>query len=197
MHVMRTGQLLLQEWLTDADLVAASRGPEHLELLRALGLRSRVTAPLVARQRTLGTISLVYSDSGRRLGAGHAPPLRILLVEDHGDTLRLMARLLERQRHRITQAAGVSAALDAAETDRFDLVISDVGLPDGSGLHLMEHLRRQCDLPGIALSGFGMEDDVRRSIEAGFVEHLTKPIDVEALQAAIGRVGRAAAQPAP
>ena len=118
------------------------------------------------------------------------PGLRILLVEDHDDTLRLMARLLEGLGHRVTQASDVSDAMNAADAGTFDLVISDLGLPDGSGLHLMQHLHRQWQLPGIALSGFGMEEDVRRSIDAGFVEHLTKPIDIDMLLAAIKRVGR-------
>jgi signal transduction histidine kinase len=138
----------------------------------------------------LRTVECPSADSAVQRGGAVTGnrPLRILLVEDHDDTLHLMTRLLERQGHQVTRAGGIAEALDAAEGGRFDLVISDLGLPDGSGLQLMQHLRRQCDLPGIALSGFGMEEDVRRSLEAGFTAHLTKPLDIEQLHAAIGQV---------
>jgi DNA-binding response OmpR family regulator len=64
-------------------------------------------------------------------------------------------------------------------------VVSDIGLPDGSGLDLMRELGQRWGLRGIALSGYGTEDDVRRSREAGFLQHLTKPVTPRALEAAI------------
>ena len=83
-------------------------------------------------------------------------------------------------------AAGtVREALDLSERERFDLLVSDIGLPDGSGIDLMRRLRAQYDLKGIALSGYGMEEDVQKSRDAGFVEHLTKPINMHSLQRAI------------
>ena len=123
-------------------------------------------------------------------GPSGAGSLRILLVEDNLDTLRVMARLLARKGHQVTTADGVLAALRAAEGKDFDLLISDLGLPDGSGLDLILSLKdaRSTPIPGIALSGFGMDDDLRRSREAGFLEHLIKPIDFPNLEAAIRRV---------
>ena len=116
-------------------------------------------------------------------------PLRILLVEDNVDSLRVMARLLGRRGHSVATAEGVEAALRVVdERGEFDLLISDLGLPDGTGLDLMRRLRAAGGPPGIALSGFGMDDDLRRSREAGFVEHLTKPVDFPKLEAAIGRI---------
>jgi CheY-like chemotaxis protein len=117
--------------------------------------------------------------------------LRILLVEDHDDTARAMADLLELMGHEVTLAGSVTAALAAAEEARgrgIDLVVSDLGLPDGSGQDLMRELIRLYGWKGIALSGYGMEEDVRRSREAGFARHLTKPVDLDTLRAAIRQV---------
>ena len=116
-------------------------------------------------------------------------PLAILLVEDHEDTAEAMADLLNLQGHRVTVAGGVAQGLAAAEAafgnGALDLVVSDLGLPDGSGLDLMRELSRRYALPGIALSGYGMEEDMRRSKEAGFRRHLTKPVNPSALEVAI------------
>ena len=111
--------------------------------------------------------------------------LDILLVDDHADTLRAMSRLLKTLEHRVTTATCVTGALAAADAGRFDLVISDVGLPDGTGLQLMEQLRSMYPLKGIALTGYGMESDIELTRKAGFQVHLTKPINFSDLQAAI------------
>src|SRR4030095_68321 len=76
-------------------------------------------------------------------------------------------------------AQGANQAVEKARDTKFDLLISDIGLPDRSGYELMEELRAQNGLPGIALSGFGMENDITRARAAGFSEHLTKPINLE------------------
>ena len=83
---------------------------------------------------------------------------------------------------------GAETARELAAGQHFDLVISDLGLPDGSGLDLMRQLRETWHLPGIALSGFGSEDDVAASTAAGFTEHITKPVDWERLRRAIERL---------
>jgi two-component system CheB/CheR fusion protein len=123
-------------------------------------------------------------------GAG----LRILLVEDHADTAEAMGELLRDLGHEVTVAGSVAAGLDAAErlAGHFDLVLSDLGLPDGSGLELMAQLHGRYGVRGIALSGYGMEEDVRKSLEAGFDRHLTKPINLQALQTAIQETARTA-----
>ena len=110
--------------------------------------------------------------------------LRILLVEDHDDTRTSLARLLGRT-HTVRDVPTVETALSVAGSESFDLVISDIGLPDGSGLELMRALRDKHGLKGICLSGFGMEDDIARSAEAGFHHHLTKPIDLKKLETII------------
>ncbi len=108
-------------------------------------------------------------------------PLRILLVEDHEHTARMLSLLLQAS-HRVRVAPTCQAARDAADAEAFDLVISDLGLPDGSGHELMAHLRERHGLRGVALSGFGMEDDLARSRKAGFIDHLVKPVDLDRLE---------------
>jgi len=117
-------------------------------------------------------------------------PVRILLVEDDAGTARAMGRVLRRMSHEVTLAGTVAAARRAAGDGAFDLVISDLGLPDGSGLELMRELRNQYALKGIALTGYATEQDLHLSRAAGFAEHLTKPIDLDLLCDAIRRVAR-------
>ncbi|WP_435016397.1 ATP-binding protein [Tundrisphaera sp. TA3] len=114
--------------------------------------------------------------------------LRILLVEDNADTLRVMSRLLAGRGHKVTTAADVASALRADQAGEFDLIVSDLGLPDGSGIDLMKILHARRPVPAIALSGFGMDDDLARSREAGFAAHLTKPVEFPDLEATIRRV---------
>lgn len=115
--------------------------------------------------------------------------LRILLAEDHDDTRVSMTHLLRRSGHTVTAAESAGKALDLAAAGKFDLVISDLGLPDQSGLDLMRQLRDAYGLIGIAVSGYGMEEDIQRSREAGFVHHLTKPIHMERLREIIRHIG--------
>ncbi len=117
--------------------------------------------------------------------------LRLLLVEDHTDTRKVMERLLFAAGYEITSADSVASAIrscDAAPCP-FDLMVSDLGLPDGSGLDLMRQLRvRYPHMPAVALSGFGMDSDRQKSADAGFVAHLTKPVDLVLLRQTIERV---------
>ena len=116
-------------------------------------------------------------------------PLRILLVEDHGDTARIMRRLLMADGHQVETAADVATALQLSGQGGFDLLLSDLGLPDGSGLDLMRTLRqRGMMLPGIAVSGYGQEQDMAQSRAAGFAAHLTKPVSLVQLEDAIAAV---------
>jgi CheY-like chemotaxis protein len=112
---------------------------------------------------------------------------RVLLVEDHIDTLRAARALLAELACEVVAVSSVREALSAARTQRFDLVLSDLGLPDGNGLELMAHLRERYGLSGIAVTGYGMEEDVRRSRSVGFVDHLVKPITLDRLESAIDR----------
>jgi signal transduction histidine kinase/CheY-like chemotaxis protein len=116
--------------------------------------------------------------------------VRILMVDDHEDTSRALKRLLSRLGYEVLTADSMRSALTAAEAGPFDLLISDIGLPDGSGHELMRQLLARQPIKGIALSGFGMEEDIRKSKEAGFREHLTKPINLAKLQAVIRELVR-------
>lgn len=122
-------------------------------------------------------------------GRSGARPLRILLVEDHGDTAAMLRMILQAAGHQVRLAGDVAGALAEMEGGAFDLLLSDLGLPDGSGIDLMVELRaRGHRVPAIALSGYGQEEDLRRSREAGFRDHLVKPPDPERLLERIAAV---------
>ena len=110
---------------------------------------------------------------------------RILLVDDHADTREALKRLLTARGHTVTVRHDMRSALETAQNEQFDLLISDVGLPDASGLELMTRLRGNLSIPGIAISGFGTMADIEKSFAAGFSEHLIKPVNAERLEAAI------------
>jgi PAS domain S-box-containing protein len=115
-------------------------------------------------------------------------PVRILIVDDHADTSMVMKLLLERRGYTVLTADSVHSALAVAASEGFDLLVSDIGLPDGSGHELIEQLKAYRTVPSIALSGFGMEEDIRRSKEAGFDEHMTKPVSFQQLHEVIERL---------
>lgn len=117
---------------------------------------------------------------------------RILLVEDHATTAALMARLLRKRGYRVEVAHTKAAAVALGLAEKFDIVISDLGLPDGNGYEVMEALRSNSPLVGIALTGYGMEADVAQSVKAGFRFHLTKPVDAQKLFQAIEQIPVAA-----
>jgi len=110
---------------------------------------------------------------------------RILLVEDHSPTCVTLTELLTRRGFRVVSARSLGEARAAAERHPFDILISDIGLPDGNGCDLMSWVRTRFRVPGIALTGYGMSEDMERSRQAGFVTHLTKPVSVSALDQAL------------
>ena len=114
-------------------------------------------------------------------------PLKILLVEDHADTAEILKRMLARRGHQVVIAVNVADAVVKGSTEPFDLLLSDVGLPDGTGPELLQKLRPACAIPAIALSGFGSQQDIQRSLAAGFLLHLTKPVNFHTLHDAIER----------
>jgi PAS domain S-box-containing protein len=114
--------------------------------------------------------------------------LNVLLVEDNLETLRYLTLMLKKRNYNVVPVDRVSAALAAAGEAQFDLLISDIELPDGTGLELIHGLGGGRTMPGIAISGFGSEEDLQQSAGAGFAEHLTKPIDLNRLESAIRRV---------
>ena len=117
-----------------------------------------------------------------------ARPRRILLVEDHQDSADTLSQLLALHDYDVSVARTMQEAIDVADQGLFDLLISDIRLPDGNGLELMRRLRSNRPIRGIAISGFGTEQDLRRSREAGYETHLTKPVNFNVLLGAIERV---------
>jgi signal transduction histidine kinase len=155
------------------DIKAISAGANR-------GATFRVTLPLHVTTESKAPIN-------RREFVG---PRRILLVDDHPDTRRAMQRLLTKMGHEVRTAYSVQSALDLAKQHSFDLLISDIGLPDGTGVDLIAQIRSIQPMPGIALSGYGMDEDIRRSKEAGFVDHLTKPINFNRLEQLIAQTAQ-------
>ena len=157
-----------------ASLIAKSegfnRGATFLLTMKTAVLEEAVGAPRVLDTQT--------APSG----------LRVLLVDDHPDTCAALERLLTLRGHKVTAAHDMREALVSAARESFDLLISDVGLPDGNGMDLLRTVRIQQPIRGIAISGFGMDADIGKSLEAGFSEHLVKPVKLEKLEAAIARV---------
>jgi signal transduction histidine kinase/CheY-like chemotaxis protein len=154
-----------------ASLIAISDGHDH-------GTTFRLTMPVVH----VADVALDRQLEERREPSMQS--LRILLVEDHADTSSALGRLLTRRGHQLTVAPDIRTALAQAERGSFDLLISDLGLPDGTGFELMSKLRAT-GLRGIAISGYGMRSDIEKSLQAGFSRHLVKPLNFAALEAAI------------
>jgi len=157
------------------------------------GAGQGATFTVVLPGATLPPQGMLTADVHDRAATGVTESRRILLVEDHEPTLEVLSRLLTRAGHQIIPAQSVEAAKKAASNGAYDMLISDLGLPDGTGLDLIAALREdRPNLPAIALSGYGMEDDLRRTREAGFAAHLVKPVDFDQLRAALHKLGSAA-----
>jgi len=148
-----------------------------------------------SRGRTFGATFKVTLDAlpqgaeanglNHRLGGKATKPLRILLVEDHQDTRRTLSRLLTHFGHKVVTADNVEGAIDIMSLNNIDAVLCDIGLPDGSGYEVAAQARAKGHIKAIALTGFGTEQDVQRSKEAGFDFHLVKPINFQELQSAL------------
>ncbi|MDB6138576.1 MAG: domain S-box [Verrucomicrobiaceae bacterium] len=142
------------------------------------------------------TFSLVLPVAGHGplLPASHAegrnvlPPLFLLLVEDHPDTARSLSALLGKRGHNVGLAGSVKEGVAFLRRQPVDLIISDIGLPDGTGIDFIRQTREFCQTPAIALSGHGMKDDVERCLAAGFTSHLTKPASIQQLVQEMTRV---------
>ena len=116
---------------------------------------------------------------------------KLLLVEDHEPTRNVLQvkLMLVARRYEVSTAGSVAEAWARIREDTYDLLVSDIGLPDGDGYLLMRQLRDRFGLRGIALTGYGMEDDIKLSKEAGFSAHLTKPIQANVLDEALASIG--------
>ncbi len=164
--------------LHGGHIVAVSAGRDH-------GATFRVVLPTadVARvepSAVAGPAAPTAAPRRRRL--------RLLVVDDHPETLLFFGKMLSRHGYEVRTAETVAGALRAAEEAPFDLLISDVGLPDGTGMDLIRRLAADGPVLGIAISGYGSEEDVARSKAAGFAEHVTKPFDFKQLDELIQRI---------
>ena len=157
---------------------AESAGPDR-------GSTFTVELPALALRAELR--SLKPAPPAPALPAG-TPPLRILLVDDHADTVRILKRLLTASGHTVKTAHNAAEALELSGLHPFDLIVSDLGLPDLTGHELMVQIRSLHGTRGIAMSGYGMEEDFRKSEACGFSEHLVKPVSLEQLERCIERV---------
>jgi len=147
-----------------------------------LGSTFTVTLPLAETQASAKEQLLTAKTPS------HDKAVRILLVDDHEDTLEFMSRFLTLCGHEVATAATYQKALRISQEQQFDLLLSDLGLPDGDGYQLMQVLQAASAIKGIALSGYGMNADVQASLAAGFSAHLTKPCDLSLLSETIERL---------
>ncbi|SKA81694.1 PAS domain S-box-containing protein [Prosthecobacter debontii] len=154
------------------------------------GATFRVELPVVSFDGDFSRDSDPSQDTSKDNRSSDSLPLRLLLVEDHEPTLTVLARLLRRAGHHVDTASLVADAERLAKGSVYDLVVSDIGLPDGTGIDLMRRLRDRHGLRGIALTGYGMEEDQRLAYEAGFVNHLTKPVDFAQLRRVLAEAVR-------
>jgi signal transduction histidine kinase len=157
---------------------------------RGQGATFVIELPLVqANKQNGGSAPSDFSaKDGSQNGSKKKSGMRILLVEDHEPTRTALSHLLTRRDCKVMVAASVAEARTLARQENFDLVVSDIGLPDGDGYTLMSELRKDFALKGIALTGYGMEQDLLRGQNAGFVAHLTKPVRMESLEKALSEV---------
>jgi CheY-like chemotaxis protein len=124
-----------------------------------------------------------------RIAPHELTSLRILLVEDHGETLQIFARLLRHFGHEISAADCAQSALQLLESKEFDLVLTDIELPDDGGYNVVSQAKRKQPVKAVALAEFNTDEDIRRSKEAGFDFHLTKPVDFFELRTVLNQVG--------
>lgn len=122
-------------------------------------------------------------------GNGRLPAsLRVLIVDDHAETLRVLSALLRKRGHVVSSADSSQGALTLLDGGKFDVLISDIGLPNGNGYELIREAKKRQSLKGVALSGFGMEEDLRVGKEAGFDYHLTKPVEFQKLEGVLREI---------
>jgi CheY-like chemotaxis protein/anti-sigma regulatory factor (Ser/Thr protein kinase) len=169
-----------------------------LSIVKSLVEMHKASISVTSEGKDTGATFTLRMEAARPAGRPSSPPAisdvqgpkpyRILLVEDHADTRDVIGRVLASFGCVVTTASSVKEAIEAAERETFDLLLSDIGLPDGSGMDVMKHVAARYAIKGIALSGFGQDEDMRRSREAGFVTHLTKPVNLQKLHEVIRTV---------
>jgi CheY-like chemotaxis protein len=136
------------------------------------------------------TVGAIQDRDSARIPLKSGKALRILLVEDHDDTRWTLSNLLTHFGHDLTVASSTQAALAIVAAKEFDVVLSDIGLPDGTGYEVISQAKLKRPLKGVALTGLGTEEDIRRGKEAGFDFHLTKPVDFHELRLVLDQIGQ-------
>jgi two-component system, chemotaxis family, CheB/CheR fusion protein len=159
--------------------IRVESGGEGRGAVFSVELTATLPKPVTGAQRIAGETAA----PGRK-------PLSILVVEDHADTATALAQLLDSEGHAVTTAGTLADAVALYRQRPFDLFITDLGLPDGSGHDLLRQLRQIRPARGIVLSGYGMDADIARSSVEGFEEHLIKPVNIRRLVAAISRIAQ-------
>lgn len=152
----------------DGALTASSKGPGE-------GSIFTIKLPTVPPPPATPNLSGAHSAPTQR-------SLQVLLLEDHEDTATVLAQIIRGMGHHVAVSHTVAQANKLIHEETFDLILSDIGLPDGTGVDFIKEARKVCDTPAIALTGYGMAEDIDRCLSAGFNDHLTKPIDFERLQ---------------
>ena len=128
------------------------------------------------------------SDERTRASYNSGKRLRILVVEDHSDTLQALSRLLSHFGHEISVADRAQTALNLIDSKEFDVLLCDIALPDGSGYDVIAEAKRKQPVKAVALTGFSATEDIERGKQAGFDFHLSKPVDFHELRAVLGQV---------
>lgn len=118
--------------------------------------------------------------------------LRIFIVEDNADTFRALKVYLERRGHTVSYASCMTDALATGPKagSNYDMLLSDIGLPDGDGWELLRRLKPDARCYAVAMSGYGTDDDISRSNEVGFHSHLIKPFTKGTLDAVLEQAAR-------
>ena len=127
---------------------------------------------------------------------GAKRPLRIFVVENHEDTRFLLCLLLEQLGHTVFSSPTLIGALEVLPATRSDVLVSDIGLPDGNGWDLMTRLGDARPPYAIAMSGFGMSSDRQRSLNVGYRHHLLKPVEPNQLERLLDEAADAIDSPA-
>jgi PAS domain S-box-containing protein len=160
--------------LHHGTIAAESRG-------RSFGATFKVTLDTIPETAAKADLSL-------RVPTHPAKPLRVLLVEDHRDTRHILSRLLTHFGHEVLTAENMHSAMQIIADGDIDVILCDVGLPDGSGYELIAQARQKRSIKAVAITGFGTDEDVRRAKDAGFDFHLVKPVDLHDLQTVLERL---------
>ena len=137
--------------------------------------------------RAFGDLEEMSEDRSRE-DYNSGKSLRILVVEDHSDTLQALSRLLNHFGHDISTADNARGALDMIKAKEFDVVLCDIALPDGNGYDVVVEAKRKGGVKAVAISGFGAQDDVERGRKAGFDFYLAKPVDFHELRTVLGQI---------